>query len=501
MKNPLQILHVEDNEDDALFTSKRLQADGIQCDIKRVETLDEFQKELDLGRMDIILCDFSMRGFDGFVALKAARQKCPDVPFIFLSGTIGEEKAVEALREGATDYIIKDRLSRLPASVKRALREAAEGAARRRMQERIREQAELLDHARDAICLKDMQQTILYWNKSAERLYGWASREALGRNANELLLQDDLNATATALRSLIRNGDWMGELQQVTKHNKHIIVESRWTLLRDGDGKPRSILVINTDITEKKQIEAQFLRTQRLESIGALAGGIAHDLNNALAPVLMGMDLIRPELVGDQGRRHLEMMSVGARRAVDMVRQILAFSRGVGGKHEPLDLRPLIEEMAAFAGKTFPRSIQIESRLADNLPAVIGNSTQLHQVLLNLCVNARDAMPDGGTLTIEVRVAELDAASLRNIPGLAPGNYVEIKVSDTGHGIPPEIRQKIFEPFFTTKELGKGSGLGLSTALGIVKTHGGFLDLDSSPGHGATFKVYLPVKGAKAAGI
>ncbi len=427
MKSPLQILHVEDNADDAFFTSKQLKADGIQCVIKCVETKQDFERELELGQMDLILCDFSMQGFDGRSALKIARQRRPEVPFIFLSGTIGEEQAVEALREGATDYVIKDRLSRLPASIKRALREAAEAADRRRMEQRLREQAELLDRARDAICLKDMQQTILYWNKSAERLYGWSAREALGKNANELLLQDDLSATATALRSLIRNGDWLGELHQVTKHNKHIIVESRWTLLRDPEGKPQSILVINTDVTEKKQIEAQFLRTQRLESIGALAGGIAHDLNNALAPVLMGLDLIRPDLPGDEGRRRLEMMSASARRAVEMVRQMLAFSRGVGGKHEPLNLRALIDEIALFAGKTFPRSIQIEARIAENLPPVIGNSTQLHQVLLNLCVNARDAMPDGGTLTIVAQTVELDAASLRNVPGLAPGKYVMLQ--------------------------------------------------------------------------
>src|SRR5579863_3187569 len=203
MKNPLQILHVEDSADDALFMDRRLKADGIHCVVKRVETREDFARELDDGPIDIILCDFSMPQFDGLSALKLARQKRPDVPFIFLSGTIGEELAVEALREGATDYVIKDRMSRLAASIRRALQDARETVERKRMEQRLREQAELLDRARDAICLKDMQQNILYWNKSAERLYGWASREALGRNANELLLQDDLAATAEALHSLI----------------------------------------------------------------------------------------------------------------------------------------------------------------------------------------------------------------------------------------------------------------------------------------------------------
>jgi two-component system cell cycle sensor histidine kinase/response regulator CckA len=498
MKSTLHVLHLEDNPDDALFADHRLKAGGIHCTIKRVDTREDFERELELGLMDLILCDFSMPQFNGLAALKIARQRRPDVPFIFLSGTIGEELAVEALREGATDYIIKDRLSRLPVSVKRAMREAREAAERRRMEQRLREQAELLDRARDAICLNDMQQNILYWNKSAERLYGWNSHEALGKNANDLLFQDDLTAPAEALRSLIRNGEWMGELHQVTKNGKQIIVESRWTLLRDSAGKPESILVINTDITERKQIEAQFLRTQRLEGIGALAGGIAHDLNNALAPVVMGVELIRRDVKTEEGQRHLDLMAAGTRRAVDMVRQILTFSRGVSGQHVSLRLRPLIDEMMQFATKTFPRSIRIQTSVADGLPSVIGNSTQLHQVLLNLCVNARDAMPDGGQLAIDAAMVELDAAALPRNGGFAPGSYVLLKVTDTGHGIPQEIQQKIFEPFFTTKELGKGSGLGLSTVMGIVKTHNGFLEVESESDKGTAFKIFLPSKSAKA---
>ena len=498
MTATLHILHVEDSADDALFTDRQLKSGGLNCSIKRVETREEFEKELDRQPLDVILCDFSMPQFNGLAALKFARKKRPDVPFIFLSGTIGEELAVEALREGATDYIIKDRLSRLVSSIKRALREAAESTERRRMEQRLREQAELLDLARDAICLNDMEQNILYWNKSAERLYGWSSREAMGRNANMLLFQDDLSGPSDALRSLIRKGEWLGELHQVTKHHKKIIVESRWTLMRDVQHRPQSILVINTDITEKKQIEAQFLRTQRMESIGALAGGIAHDLNNALTPISVGIDLIRADLADKEGKKHLEMMAASMRRAVDMVRHILNFSRGVGGSHESLRLKPLLEEMANFATKTFPRSIRIDTDIAEELPFVTANSTQLHQVLLNLCVNARDAMPDGGQLTIEANTVELGANDLPKNSGLAPGTYVRVKVSDTGHGIPPEIRQKIYEPFFTTKELGKGTGLGLSTAIGIVKTHNGFMDLETEAGKGTTFKVYLPARSKSA---
>ncbi len=493
MKTLLHILHLEDNPDDALFTDRQLKTGGLNFTIKRVESQQEFEHELESPAVDLILCDFSMPKFDGLSALKLARKMRPEVPFIFLSGTIGEEMAIKALREGATDYVLKDRLPRLVSAVKRALREAHEAVERRQMEQRLREQAELLDCARDAICLNDMHQNILYWNKSAERLYGWSSREALGKNANELLFPDDVKVPAEALRSLIRKGEWMGELHQVTKQGKNIIVESRWTLMRDAHEKPQSILVINTDITEKKQIEAQFLRTQRMESIGALAGGIAHDLNNALSPVIMGLELLRPELAKkDTTRQHLELMHSGLRRAIEMIRHILTFSRGVSGKHELVRLAPIIQEMAEFATKTFPRSIEIEASIAGGLPAVMGNSTQLHQVFLNLFVNARDAMSGGGRLSVEAATVQLDDASLPKNSGLTPGTYVLVKVSDTGHGIPPEIREKIFEPFFTTKEIGKGTGLGLSTVLGIIKTHNGFLDVTSESAKGSTFKIYLP---------
>lgn len=495
MKVPLLIVHVEDNPADAALAEALLESSGIACKITCVKTQEAFEEALRQPVVDVILSDFSMPKFDGLSALRIARAMRPEVPFIFVSGTIGEEMAIESVKEGATDYVIKDRMSRLPFSIRRALKEAAEAAERRRMEDRIREQAALLDRARDAICLNDMSQQILYWNRSAERLYGWKVREAIGKNANELLFQDDLSGPTEALRNLIRTGEWQGELHQVTKDERKIIVESRWTLLRDSNGEPKSILIINTDITEKKQIEAQFLRTQRMETIGALAGGIAHDLNNALAPIMIAATLLHKEVKTAEGSHFLDMLEGSAKRAADMVKQILSFSRGVSGAHEAIRIEPLVKEMSDLAKKTFPRSIAIETSVADKLPPVIGNPTQLHQVLLNLCVNARDAMENGGSLVIEASRATLNGATLPDGRRTAPGVYVVLKVSDTGHGIPPELREKIFEPFFTTKELGSGTGLGLSTVMGIIKTHGGFLDLASETGKGTTFKVYLPAKG------
>jgi PAS domain S-box-containing protein len=621
MSKTLHILHLEDNLKDAALIEAFLETEGISCDIVCVSRRNEFCAGLEKPDLDLILSDFSIPGFDGLSALELARKHRPDVPFIFLSGTIGEELAVEALKEGATDYVIKDRMTRLPIAIRRALREREDSKRRRIMEEelrkseerfkyaaratqdmvwewdlatnqvwrsdnyetlfgklpgetgtgieswhqhihpqdrdrvltgiraaidsgqetwleeyrflrangpaanvfarayiirdargkavriigatmdittrkqadeRIREQAALLDRAQEAISLNDMSQQIIYWNKGAERLYGWTPAEALGKNANDLLFQGDLAAPHEALRHLIRQGEWQGELNQITKTGHKLVIESRWTLLRDDRNEPKSILVINADITERKRLEAEYLRTQRVETIGALAGGIAHDLNNTLAPVLMGINLLRKEPLSPEMARMLELMDKSALRGSDMVKQILSFSRGVGGQLTAIDVRNLVEEMVRLAEKTFPRTIKILTALPENMARVRGNATQLHQVLLNLCVNARDAMPEGGTLTIEAANAMLDNKSLPAGRGLNPGAYVILKVSDTGHGIAPELLGRIFEPFFSTKELNRGTGLGLSTAVGIVKTHGGFLDVASGVGTGSTFKVGLP---------
>ncbi|MDB6017243.1 MAG: sensor hybrid histidine kinase [Pedosphaera sp.] len=488
---PLQILHLEDSAPDAELLERNLKRGSLDCFITCVKTRSDFEAALEKRGFDLILSDYSLPAFDGLSALQLTRVKCPEIPFIFVSGTIGEDKAVESLKQGATDYVTKDRLSRLVPAIQRALLEAKASKERLLAEEQIREQAALLDQARDAICLNDMNQRILYWNRSAERLYGWSAREALGRNANQLLFQDDLTHPIAALQSLIRKGEWQGELNQVTRQGSKIVVESRWTLMRGLRGEPKSILVINTDITEKRQLEAQFLRTQRMESIGALAGGIAHDLNNALAPILMAADFIREELVTEESKKLLGIMQTSARRSVNMVRQILSFARGVGGEHARLPIHRLINEMVKLAEDTFPRSIKVQSRIAPDLYPVKGNATQFHQLLLNLCVNARDAMPNGGSLLIEaanIILSEVSAAGSQQ----APGPHVILTVTDTGHGMPKEVLANIFEPFFTTKEVGKGTGLGLSTAMGIIKTHGGFVQVSSQVGKGTTFKIYLP---------
>jgi nitrogen-specific signal transduction histidine kinase len=262
--------------------------------------------------------------------------------------------------------------------------------------------------------------------------------------------------------------------------------------VRDDRGEPQSILVINTDVTERKKMEAQFLRAQRMESIGTLAGGIAHDLNNVLSPILMAVQMLRLKAQDEGVREWLDILQANAERGADMVRQVLSFARGVEGERVTLQPKHLVKDVVKILKETLPKSVSLGYEVPNDLWMVSADATQIHQVLMNLCVNARDAMPQGGELTLRAQNVTLDDAYARMHLEAKPGKYVMLTVADTGAGIPPEVVSRIFEPFFTTKETGKGTGLGLSTALTIVRSHGGFINVYSEPKKGTEFTVYLP---------
>ncbi len=740
----LRIIHLEDDLHDYEMLLSLLAEEGIDCEIVRVDHRDSFQRALEADDVDLIVSDFSLPSYDGSRALAMARKLRPETPFIFFSGTLGEEAAVESLKSGATDYVLKQRPRRLLVAARRALADASARAEARRMheelrrrdgllrsiveniedlvtvadlegriawcspsyerllgaegpvvgsdvflhthpedlertrrafahtattgapqrleyriclpgegvrlietqssvirdedgnqqsvlwvsrdltrrrlaEEQIREQAALLDVARDAICVTDLHQRILFWNRSAAQLYGWSRQEAMGCNAN--LLLGDESAAISAFKTLMQRAEWHGELRQRTRSGGTLVVESRWTLIRDAAGAPKSILVINsditqrkqterkirrqaalldqardailvcdherrivywnegatriygwpaeealgqavetllfaeepfdwplirqtvtengewvgelrqttksgreavvlsrqtlvgdvekgedatavlfinTDITEQKKIESQFLRTQRMESIGDLAGGISHDLNNVLGPIMMAVEVIQSEPEGDNADL-LDVIATSARRGSDLVKQLLSFARGADGEKVALSVHKVVSEVVKLAAETFDRSITVCSRVAEDLPMILGDATQLHQVLLNLCVNARDAMPQGGEILVEVGVATLEhhVTPLQPLP--VSGRFVELKVSDTGQGIEADVLPRIFEPFFTTKPAGKGTGLGLSTVVAIARGHGGFVEVRSVRGQGATFSVFIPALIAPAA--
>jgi two-component system, cell cycle sensor histidine kinase and response regulator CckA len=489
----VRILFLEDNLLDYELVSAGLEQEGVRCHIVHAKSQSAFEKAFSEGAFDLVLSDYSVPGYSGLAALKHVRATSELLPFIILSGTLSEEQAVEILKAGATDYIIKGRLNRLAPAIERALDEVAQQRELRAHEEQIHAQAALLDKARDAIVLVDMEQRIEYWNKSAERIFGWGRKEVLGEPLGLFFTGPSAINRNSAMDEVVSRGEWRGEFPVQTKTGKRIIVESRWTLMRDpGAAQPKGILLINTDITEKKDIEAQFLRAQRIETIGSLSGGIAHDLNNALSPIIMASELLSEEVKTDSGARMLEMVRGSARRCADMVRQILTFSRGAGQGWELIDPKKIIDELTGLSRETFPRLITIEAKYESNLHPFLGNVTQLHQVLMNLLINARDAMPRGGEIRLGARNVILKNRETKMLPRPAHGPYINISVTDTGTGIAPEIMDRIFEPFFTTKEVGKGTGLGLSTVHSILKAHGGFLELRSAVGKGSTFDLFFP---------
>lgn len=363
---------------------------------------------------------------------------------------------------------------------------------RKRAEEKLREQATLLDHARDAILVRDLQDHVVFWNRSAERLFGWAAEEAVGKNVRDFLYQKDSTQFDQARRTLIETGEWSGELLLVSKDGNDISVDSRWTLVRNEDDEPKAVLVIDTDITEKKKMEKQFLRAQRMESIGTLAGGIAHDLNNVLSPILMSLEVLKLKYIDQESQVWLKLLQASAERGASMVKQILSFARGSEGKRVILQPQHLLRDVVKILKETFPRSIDVRFDLPSNLWTITADPTQLHQVLMNLCVNARDALPDGGSITIRAENNTIDENYAQMDIEAQAGDFVKVAVSDTGTGMDENVIGRIFEPFFTTKEVGKGTGLGLSTALAIVKSHGGFMNVYSEVGKGTTFTVYLP---------
>jgi PAS domain S-box-containing protein len=495
----LRILHLEDSGPDAELIRAELTAHWPDCRIEVVSTRADFLGAIDREDFDLILSDYSIPGFDGMAALDEARRRHPVTPFIFVSGTIGEDNAVEALKRGATDYVIKDRMDRLVPVLRRALVELRETRLREEAEKRLRVQAAILDQARDAIYVRDTEDRVLFWNSSAERIFGYGFAEVRERPVPEAVYQFwGRERYLEANRILMADGEWSGEVQIVNKSGEPVDLMARWTLVQIGPDEPRRILCINTDITAQKRFETQFLRAQRLESVGLLAGGIAHDLNNVLAPILMSVNLLQQQFSDPDSLRMLGVLESSAQHGAALIRQVLAFARGEDGERAELDLRIAIRDVMRLLAETLPRAIELRTELPADLWLVSSDSTQFGQVLMNLCVNARDAMPRGGTLTVRAANVSVDEAMAAANSGARPGPHVAVAVADTGSGIPPEAIDRIFDPFFTTKAAGKGTGLGLSTVIGIVRSHGGFLKVRSDVGRGTEFVLYFPAFPAAA---
>jgi PAS domain S-box-containing protein len=744
----LKVMCLEDSPRDTEIIRDLLTEAGYDLTMDCTVDKSEFVSLLRSQTYDVILSDFKCPGFDAFEALRLSIDICPHVPFICVSGAVGEDTAIELMKQGVVDYVLKDRIARLPSAIKRASDDLKEQQARKKMEETLRESEEryrtlvtfspdaLFVHVDDRLTLvnpafcqllgaADQSQLIgrsvlelvppQYQDKVRERwnlipggqpaplhegqfirldgtlvdvevrgvaidwrgtngvqviarditdrkkaeetlsasearyrrlfeaardgilildadtgmvvdvnpflaeMLGYSREQFLGKRIWELGFFKDVAASKSNFAELQRKGfiqfenlplktargqlinvEFVSHVYQVD-HNKVIQcnirditerkkagehlrqseeqfrliaenvadmiavldlngrriynspayksilgdpeslkgtdsfreihsedrdrvkqvfqetirtgvgqrieyqlmrkdgsirnVDSKGSVIRDSDGKLSQVIVVSRDVTEEKMLAAQFLRAQRMESIGTLAGGIAHDLNNVLAPIMMAIEVLRSKMADQGGQRILNTIEISAKRGADIVRQVLAFGRGVQGDRILVQLKHVAIEVAKIAGETFPKSIEITTDFPRDLWTVSADPTQMHQVLLNVLVNARDAMPKGGTLTISAENVKLDENYARMHADAKPGEYVSIAVSDTGTGIPEDIREKIFEPFFTTKEIGTGTGLGLSTTLAIVKSHDGFINLYSEVGKGSTFRIYIPATG------
>lgn len=368
---------------------------------------------------------------------------------------------------------------------------------RNKILDQIDQQARLLAEANDAIIMRDMEHRILYWNKGAEKMYGWTQNEVFGKNACDVLGYDPA-VFQKDIEQLIATGEVIGERRHAGKLKKEILAEVRLSVIKDQKGKPKAVMSINTDITEKKAIEKQILRTQRLDSLGTLAGGIAHDLNNVLSPILLSIEILKKMYPEEKTNKIITAVESSAKRGSDIVKQILLFARGIDAKNTVMQCRHLVNDLVSIFKETFPRSITIEHNIPKNVSTIMADPTHFHQLLMNLGVNARDAMPNGGTLTISAENRHIDEQYAKMNIQAKPGNYVMFTVADTGIGMSEEVLNRIFEPFFTTKQIGQGTGLGLATVHTIIKGLQGFIEVKSKPGDGTKFYVYIPAAESSA---
>ncbi len=442
---------------------------------------------------DLVLSDVMMPEMTGYELCQALRNhpQFSDIPIVLLTTLSDKESRLKGIEAGADDFISKPYdMDELRARVRGILRlnrfrkllqeREASQMREKRDERRIREQANLLNQTHDAIIQLDAEEHIRFWNSGAERLYGWSAEEVTGQPASKILFESAISRIIDVRRVLHVEGRWSGELEQTDRNGVPVVVESRWSLVRDDDGNPLSTLLINTDITEKRRMERQFQRVQRMETIGMLASGVAHDLNNMLTPISLGVEMLRLGLEPEQLEGVLTMIENSVKRGSALVKQVLTFGRE-GGEQSLIQPKHVLNEVLGLIRETFPKTISLDSPAPRALRTLNVGATQLSQILLNLCVNARDAMPGGGRLTVR--------AENRTENGV---DSVVFIVADTGEGIPDDVLARVFDPFFTTKEAGKGTGLGLATVRGIVEKEGGTIRLETEVGKGTTFYVALP---------
>ena len=492
MSDPWRVLLIDDNPDDRVFVRRALARELDALEVQEAGDAEALARALEAGPFDLVITDYALGFTDGFIVLDTLKSKWPECPVILCTGTLSEDIAVKALRKGLDDYVLKDpqRIMRLPAAVRGAIDHARQRAGARAAERRFET---LFQGAPVGLVRSLPDGRMLAANAAAARIWGYSDVGALlSVNARELYADPEDRARLVAM---IEHSEVVQDFELLARRGDGTL---SWVSLgaraeRDAGGQVLHYEWSIADIMERKRLESELRQAQKLEGIGQLAGGIAHDFNNLLTVITGRSHLVLAELPAAHAlRRHVDLIQTTAERAAALTRQLLAFSRKQVLEPKVLDVNAVVTGLAPMLRRLIGENLEFAVVPAPELGPVKADPSQLEQVILNLAVNARDAMPQGGTLTIETANVELDETYARRHPGANAGRFVMLAVSDTGHGMDAAVKARIFEPFFTTKDPGKGTGLGLATVFGIVKQSGGSIGVYSEPGHGTTFKVYLP---------
>jgi two-component system, cell cycle sensor histidine kinase and response regulator CckA len=500
MKSPLRILHLEDDPNDAALIHSTLEAEGIACATVCVQSHDDFVAALERGGIELILSDCMLPAFDGISALKIVHDRWPAIPLILVSGTLGEEQAINSFKNGATDYVLKDHLARLAPAVRRAMQEVAERAENRRTQEALQETEQRLriifNNSPLGIALVGADGRPILTNAALQKMLGYTGEELSRMLFQEFTHPDDcardINNYSQLIQGLLK--DYQLEKRYIRKDGQVVWTRISVSVARDEAGRADFAIKMVEDITERRNLEAKFIEAQKMEVIGQLASGVAHDFNNILAVIMGYSDLTMEKLSSDaELTSYLETIRSAAERATGLTRQLLIFSRKQTVQLAVLDLNDVVKDLDKMLRRLIDENIELAIVPGNDIGHVKADSGYVGQVLMNLVVNARDAMPNGGKLTIATTNATLDENYARTHIGAVAGNYVMFSVSDTGTGMTGEVKARLFEAFFTTKPKGKGTGLGLATCQTIVQQSGGHIGVCSEFGKGTTFNVYFPL--------
>jgi signal transduction histidine kinase/DNA-binding response OmpR family regulator len=519
MSTPIRVLVIEDSEDDMLLQLRELRRGGYEPMYQRVQTADDLRAALKNDSWDLVLSDFALPGFNGLDALRVVQSSGIDVPFILISGTVGEETAVESMKAGAHDYLLKGNLTRLAPAVRRELGEAVERRQRRQAESALRESRSLLaliyDHTTEMLLLLARSDEAAgyrvasvnrAWLDFAARLgLPWSEQDCLGRPLDEVMAAltpaPERQALTEHVRFASSSGRRVGFEQQWRLGGETIFTEQHLIPVV-GQGQARHLLWASRDVTERKRaedqqrrLEAQLAHSQKLETLGTMASGIAHDFNNILAGISGYLEIVRADTRElPETRECVQQIEVGVHRATDLARRILAFSRKRTAVRKPIHLGPIIHEVLAFLRPLVPAGVVVQANAPPEGPMVIADAGQMHQVLMNLCTNAVQSMQERpGTLSVSLEAVSVSPEFAKAHAPLRPGEHVLLTVSDTGRGMDESVLARLFEPFFTTRAESGGAGLGLAVVHSIVKNHQGALVVSSTVGQGTSFRLYFPV--------